>query len=53
MNIVMLGAAIGHIGFSETEITEAIRDIFSRKGEAIVDSNLRALQAGIQTQNSN
>jgi len=49
MNIVMLGAAIGHIGFTETEISEAIREIFSRKGEKIVESNLRALQAGIQT----
>jgi len=49
MNIVMLGAAIGHIGFTETEISEAIREIFSRKGEKIMESNLRALQAGIQT----
>jgi len=49
MNIVMLGAAIGNSGLTETEISEAIREIFSRKGEKIVESNLRALQAGIQT----
>ncbi len=47
MNIVMLGAAIGHLGFSREEIEEAIKEIFSRKGEAIVESNLRALEAGI------
>lgn len=50
MNIVMLGAAIGHIGFSEAEVTEAIKEIFWRKGEKIVESNLNALNAGIQAQ---
>jgi indolepyruvate ferredoxin oxidoreductase beta subunit len=50
MNIVMLGAAIGLIGFSEQEISDAIRETFSRKGETIVETNLRALQAGIQAQ---
>ena len=50
MNIVMLGAAIGHIGFTEQEVSEAIREIFSRKGDSIVETNLRALQAGIQAQ---
>lgn len=48
MNIVMLGAAIKHLGFSAQEIEQAITDIFSRKGEEIVASNLRALKAGIE-----
>lgn len=47
MNIVMLGAAIGHLGFEVPEIEEAIRVIFGRKGEAIVEANLRALRAGV------
>ncbi len=47
MNIVMLGAAIEHLGFSQEEIATAITSIFQRKGEAIVEANLRALQAGI------
>ncbi len=47
MNIVMIGAAIGHLGFSTEEIIDAINVIFARKGEAIVEANLRALQAGL------
>ncbi|PKN73007.1 MAG: indolepyruvate oxidoreductase [Candidatus Cloacimonetes bacterium HGW-Cloacimonetes-3] len=47
MNVVVLGAAIKHLGFTQEEIEEAIKSIFARKGELIVDANLRALQAGI------
>lgn len=47
MNIVVLGAAIQYLGFSEEEIADAINAIFARKGEAIVEGNLRALSAGI------
>lgn len=47
MNIVILGAAIKHLGFSSQEIEDAIKSIFSRKGEQIVESNLRALAAGV------
>lgn len=50
MNIVMLGAAIKHLGFTVEEIEAAIREIFGRKGDAIVEGNLRALHAGIVTQ---
>jgi indolepyruvate ferredoxin oxidoreductase beta subunit len=49
MNIVVLGAAITHLGFSQEEIEEAIKVIFAPKGEAIVEANLRALKAGIET----
>jgi len=48
MNIVMLGAAVRYLGFPAEELQQAIRDIFSRKGEAIVETNLRALQAGLE-----
>ncbi|MEN6444829.1 MAG: indolepyruvate oxidoreductase subunit beta [Candidatus Cloacimonas sp.] len=47
MNIVVLGAAITHLGFTLEEIEEAIKVIFAPKGEAIVEANLRALQAGM------
>ena len=50
MNIVVLGAAIKHLGFSQAEIEAAIRSIFAAKGELIVEANLRALQAGIDAQ---
>lgn len=48
MNIVMLGAAIKHLGFTQEEIAEAIKSIFSRKGGKIVEANLRALEAGLK-----
>ena len=48
MNIVVLGAAIKHLGFTQTEIEDAIKTIFARKGEVIVEANLRALQAGMK-----
>ncbi len=47
MNIVMLGAAATHLGFSVAELSKAITDSFSRKGEQVVEANLRALQAGL------
>ena len=47
MNIVVLGAAIKHLGFSTEEIAEAIKTIFAPKGDAVVEANLRALQAGV------
>ncbi|HNT52458.1 MAG TPA: 2-oxoacid:acceptor oxidoreductase family protein, partial [Candidatus Syntrophosphaera sp.] len=47
MNIVMLGAAVEQLGFSPQEIETAIREIFNRKGEQIVEANLRALKAGL------
>jgi indolepyruvate ferredoxin oxidoreductase beta subunit len=47
MNIVMLGAAAKHLGFSAEELSEAIKAIFSRKGDQIVEANLRALEAGL------
>jgi indolepyruvate ferredoxin oxidoreductase beta subunit len=46
MNIVMLGAATRQLGFSKEEIIEGIKTIFERKGEIIVEANLRAFEAG-------
>ena len=48
MNIVMLGAAIKHLGFTEEEISQSIMSIFSRKGDLIVEANLRALKDGLE-----
>jgi len=46
MNVVMLGAATKYLGFENSEMEQAINSIFARKGEAIVEANLRAFQAG-------
>ncbi len=48
MNIVVLGAAAKHLGFSKEELEQAITAIFARKGDAIVEANFNALQAGLQ-----
>ncbi len=45
-NMVMLGAATPFLGLSSEEIREAIAMIFKKKGEAIVDGNIRAFEAG-------
>ena len=46
-NMVLLGACSLFVEGLETEkIEEGIRRVFSRKGEAIVESNLRAYRAG-------
>lgn len=45
-NIVLLGATIPFLGIGYETVQESIRDIFRRKGEAIVELNLKALAAG-------
>lgn len=45
-NIVILGAASRYIDLSYSSLENAVRSLFSRKGEEIVDLNLRALKAG-------
>ena len=47
-NIVMLGAATPFIGLSYEKIAEGIRSIFARKGDEIVEMNLKALRAGYE-----
>ncbi len=45
-NIVMLGAASAYIGIGYNKLEDGIRSIFGRKGEEIVEMNLKALAAG-------
>ena len=45
-NIVMLGAATPFLGIEYEKIEAGIRQIFGRKGEEIVEMNLKALKAG-------
>ncbi len=45
-NIVMLGAAAPFLGIAYDKIEEGIRSIFGRKGEEIVNMNLKALESG-------
>ncbi|MDH6311514.1 indolepyruvate ferredoxin oxidoreductase beta subunit [Parabacteroides sp. PFB2-10] len=45
-NIVMLGAAAPFLKIDFEKIEEGIRSIFGRKGEEVVEMNLKALKAG-------
>ena len=45
-NIVMLGAATPFLSISYDKIQEGIRSIFGRKGDEVVNLNLKALEAG-------
>ncbi len=45
-NIVLLGATIPFLGIGYEKMQASIRDIFARKGESIVELNLKALEAG-------
>lgn len=46
-NMVLLGAAAPFIGIEADKIEAGIRTVFGRKGEAIVESNIRAFRAGL------
>ncbi|MFH0893901.1 MAG: indolepyruvate oxidoreductase subunit beta [Bacteroidota bacterium] len=45
-NMVILGAASKHLSIPFEKLEEAIRSMFGRKGEEIVNINLKALKAG-------
>jgi indolepyruvate ferredoxin oxidoreductase beta subunit len=45
-NIVLLGATVPFLGIDYEMIQNGIREIFERKGESVVETNLKALAAG-------
>ena len=45
-NMVLLGAAIPMLGIDHDKIIEGVSRIFARKGEAVVNSNIAAIEAG-------
>lgn len=45
-NMVLLGAAIPMLGIEHDKIIDGVRRIFARKGDAIVQSNINAIEAG-------
>ena len=45
-NIVLLGAASNILGIEPEKLESAIRRVFIRKGEAVVEMNLKAFRAG-------
>jgi indolepyruvate ferredoxin oxidoreductase beta subunit len=45
-NVILLGAAQKALGLEYEKLEQAIRRVFARKGEAIVDANIKALAMG-------
>ncbi|MBP3726266.1 MAG: indolepyruvate oxidoreductase subunit beta [Bacteroidaceae bacterium] len=45
-NVILLGAAQKALGIEYDKLEDAIRRVFGRKGEAIVDANIKALAIG-------
>ncbi len=48
-NIVLLGAASPILGISAKDLESGIRSIFERKGEKIVDMNIKAFAVGVES----
>jgi indolepyruvate ferredoxin oxidoreductase beta subunit len=46
-NVVLLGAASPHLPIAFHQLEEGIRRIFGKKGENVVNANLKALSAGV------
>jgi indolepyruvate ferredoxin oxidoreductase beta subunit len=45
-NVILLGAAQKALGIDYEKLEEAIRRVFSRKGDAVVEANIKALALG-------
>lgn len=45
-NVILLGAAQKALGIEYNKLEDAIRRVFGRKGDAIVDANIKALALG-------
>lgn len=51
-NIVLLGAAAPFLGIDIAKIEDGIHSVFARKGDAIVEMNLKAFRAGLKVANA-
>ena len=49
-NVILLGAAQKALGIEYDKLEDAIRRVFGRKGDAIVDANIKALAIGKEAQ---
>ena len=47
-NVILLGAALPALGLGQEQLEKAIRSVFGRKGDAVVDANIKALKLGME-----
>ena len=50
-NVILLGAAQKALGIEYDKLEAAIRRVFGRKGDAVVEANIKALALGREAQN--
>lgn len=46
-NMVLLGAAIKAVGIDHNKIEQAVKTVFARRGESVVEANIKAVEIGI------
>ena len=51
-NIVLLGAASPFLGIDIAKIEDGIRSVFARKGDAVIEANIKAFRAGLEVANA-
>ncbi len=51
-NMILLGAAQKALRIPMEKLENAVRNVFGRKGEAIVDANIKALKIGAEAQDA-
>ncbi len=49
-NVILLGAAQRALGIEYEKLENAIRRVFARKGDAVVEANIKALAIGKEAQ---
>jgi indolepyruvate ferredoxin oxidoreductase beta subunit len=49
-NVILLGAAQKALGIDYEKLEDAIRRVFARKGDAVVEANIKALALGREAQ---
>ena len=47
-NIVLLGAAAPFLGIDAEKLEEGIASVFARKGESVIEMNVKAFRAGLE-----
>lgn len=47
-NVILLGAALHALGLGQEQLEKAICSVFGRKGDAVVDANIKALKLGME-----
>ncbi|HIX45774.1 MAG TPA: indolepyruvate oxidoreductase subunit beta [Candidatus Barnesiella excrementipullorum] len=52
-NIVLLGAAAPFLGIDAEKLEEGIASVFARKGESVIEMNVKAFRAGLEYAKSN